>query len=118
MKHHLKCPECGSPRVRLSRKQGVSQRLRALFGVHRFRCSHCGKRFEDRAWRFEFVWYAKCPRCAGLELRDWEEKYYYPPAFKRMLAYLGAQKQRCEACRYNFITFRPRWQGKKENGSK
>jgi hypothetical protein len=51
-------------------------------------------------------------------LRDWHEKYHLPPARKRMLTYIGWRQQRCESCRHNFISLRPRWTPKKKNGSK
>lgn len=77
--------------------------------MHTFRCMRCGHRFRGRTLRLRYLWYAKCPMCTGLQLINWQEKYYYPPAYKRMLTYLGWREQRCEDCRYNFVSLRPRW---------
>lgn len=55
------------------------------------------------------LFYAKCPKCHELDLRDWQEKYNYPAWYKRAMLFLGAKRQRCEQCRYNFVSFRPRW---------
>ncbi len=118
-KRALICPHCDSAQVRLAgRKSGWRSRLRRFSGLHHFRCNRCGKRFESRTIHREYVWYAKCPLCAGLELVDWQEKYYYPPFYKRMFVYVGGKEQRCGACRYNFVSFRPRWKGEKKNGPK
>ncbi len=46
-------------------------------------------------------------------LRDWSEKYYLPPFYKRALTYIGWKQQRCEICRVNFVSLRPRWNPKK-----
>lgn len=91
--------------------------FRRLRGIHSLRCDHCGHQFDGSSLRWRYVWYAKCPSCAGLELTDWQEKYYFPPLHKRFLLYFGGKQQRCERCRYNFVSFRRRWKGK-ENGSK
>lgn len=112
------CPKCGSGRVRMSKTRGFAEWLRAMFGVHMMRCRSCGIRFRKRTWELSLIWYARCPKCAGLELRNWSEKYYYPPWYKQILCLVGARQQRCEACRHNFVSFRPRWNPKKKNGSK
>jgi len=110
------CPHCDSPRIRVSRKKrrGITA---VLLCLHTFRCDSCQRQFRGRTIQWRYVWYAKCPRCAGLELTNWEEKYYYPPWYKRALTHVGAREQRCDSCRYNFISFRPRWRAK-ESGSK
>lgn len=118
MKHEVRCPKCGSSDIRFSRKRERFQGLRGFMGVHRFRCRGCGKRFEGRIWHLALIGYAKCPKCAGLELEDWQEKYHYPHVLIRSLRYVGGRQQRCRSCRHNFVSFRPRWPGEKENGSK
>jgi len=114
----LACPRCGSQRVRISRKRGHWRWLRRLACIHTLRCDSCKLRFRSRTLRWRYMFYAKCPQCAGLELTDWQEKYYYPKAHLRALVYFGWRQQRCDSCRYNFVSFRPRWRPKKENGSK
>lgn len=115
----LTCPKCGSSQVRLSgRRSGFRSWLRRAAGLHAFRCVRCGKRFESRTINRRYMWYTKCPLCAGLELVDWQEKYYYPPFYKRILIYVGGKEQRCDRCRYNFVSIRPRWNQTKKNGSK
>lgn len=110
------CPQCGSPRLRRSRRKdrGI---INFILRRHLFRCDSCRHTFRSTTVRWRYIIYAKCPHCLSLKLTDWEEKYYLPPRRKRMLIYIGARQARCEACRKNFVTFRLRWKPKK-NGSK
>lgn len=117
MKAFPACPYCGSEEVGVSRLRDFREKLRSLRGVHFFRCRHCGRRYTDNLWRWRYLAHANCPRCGNMELRDWSEKYLYPPWYKRWLRYVGAREQRCEACRHNFVSFRARLR-KKKSGSK
>jgi len=109
MKAYRSCPSCGSFNVRVSHHRNARELLQSFFGFQKMRCRECGKRFPDHAFHWPQILYARCPKCQEMELRDWQEKYYYPPRYKRLLTYVGARQQRCEKCRYNFISFRPRW---------
>jgi C4-type Zn-finger protein len=91
--------------------------MRIFFGFHHVRCRDCGYRFTDHPWRWPHVLYARCPLCHGMILRNWTEKYNYPPWYRQIKILLGAKRQRCEACRHNFLSLRRRWSVKK-NGSK
>lgn len=57
---------------------------------------------------FSALMTAKCPKCLRTELLTWPEKFYRPTLWRRIQYTLGAHRYRCEACRYNFISFRPR----------
>ncbi len=79
-----------------------------IFGCYPIRCNRCQTRF-----RREILWlpntrYPPCPRCLREDLTDWEEKYFYPPWYKRALLYVGAKAHRCRVCRCNFVSFRRR----------
>ncbi len=107
------CPRCGSENVRLSRTRSFAEKIRAFAGIQPVRCRDCSHRFSDYPWRWPDVYYARCPLCASMLLRDWTERYYYPPFYKRWLTYVGWKQQRCEICRVNFVSLRPRWNPKK-----
>lgn len=104
----VECPECGSRRVRFSKRRGILEGLASALGYCPVRCRDCGHRF----WHgllFNFrVPYAHCPQCLRQDLSDWAEKYYMPGKFSRMLLYVGARRHRCSACRVNFVSFFPR----------
>jgi len=95
----------------------MAEKLRSVVGIQCLRCRKCGYRFTDHPWRLRYLIYAHCPKCRNMVLRNWSEKYFYPPWYKRWLRRIGAREQRCEACRYNFVSFRKRWKAKK-NGPK
>ncbi len=39
--HALECDQCGGRDIRRARLQGLSERIRAIFGVYPFRCREC-----------------------------------------------------------------------------
>lgn len=43
-----------------------------------------------------------------MDLSRWSLEDYRPGAFSRLLLRLGANPWRCEYCRHNFVSFRPR----------
>lgn len=118
MKASRSCPKCGSGNVRVSRERGLGEWLKSLIGIQHVRCRGCGYRFTDYPWRKHYLLYAHCPKCANMKLKDWHERYHWPPAYKRALLLVGAQQHRCEHCRYNFVSFRRRWKAPKKKGSK
>jgi hypothetical protein len=52
--------------------------------------------------------YARCPECHRMDLNGWTGKTYKPPFFMGIKAQFGAKRWRCEYCRLNFASFRPR----------
>jgi hypothetical protein len=98
--------------------RGIGERFESWFGIQHLRCRECGYRYTDQPLRWPVLAHARCPKCANMVLRDWQEKYYLPPAPVRALTYIGWKQQRCESCRHNFVSLRPRWKLKKKNGSK
>jgi predicted Zn-ribbon and HTH transcriptional regulator len=102
------CPRCGSQRIRSAQNANVWESLRAFLGLGPVRCRDCESRFsEARLWIPGLI-YARCPKCLRQDLSDWAEKYYYPSKLLRVLTYVGAKRQRCPACRVNFVSFFPR----------
>ena len=51
--------------------------------------------------------YARCPLCYRIDLSLWKPEQYHVPLWWRLLLNLGAKPRRCEACRKNFVSFRP-----------
>ena len=105
--HGLRCPHCGGEHVRRSRHRDRKERLRALLGIYPFRCRDCSFRFRSGVWLLGRSWYAKCPRCLRTELTTWSRRFYQATPWQNVQVFFGAERCRCSACRYNFVTFRP-----------
>jgi len=54
------------------------------------------------------MFYARCPRCLRQDLSTWDLHYYRASFGMRVWMLLGAKRWRCEACRCNFVSLRPR----------
>lgn len=104
----IKCPACGSYRVRSSRSRGVLEKIGKYFGLVPVRCKECETRFHKSLWEVATWCYARCPRCYKMELGNWSEEYYIAPKAMRFLIRIGAKRLRCEPCRFNFVSFRLR----------
>ncbi len=107
----LACPKCGSENLRRSKRQSLAEIGNMLFGAYPFRCLECGTRSWISVWMFSKLGTAKCPKCLRSNLLAWPEKFYRPTLWRRVQFTLGAHRYRCEACRYNFVSFRPRIAG-------
>jgi phage FluMu protein Com len=88
---------------------GALRRLCLLLsGGYSARCRECGHIFVARPFSlFHLVW-AKCPRCFRLDLSTWDPEYYRSTTWMKIRQFLGANRWRCERCRVNFVSFRPR----------
>lgn len=104
----LHCPSCGSYNLRYARLRTRSERFWRWLGIRPLRCRDCRLRFVARTLRPEEARYARCPRCWRMDLSRWSLEDYRPSAFSRLLLRLGANRWRCEYCRHNFVSFRPR----------
>ncbi len=116
-----RCPDCGSRELKISSRKGVGEYLRGLFGCYPVRCSECKCRFEVSIWSKSLLRYAHCPRCLRTDLSRWNLEHYIVPFGTRFKLNLGAQPFRCETCRCNFASFRPRrerfsWRKHRERG--
>jgi len=76
-------------------------------GTYPFRCLDCDGRFYANVLLLSRLAYAKCPKCLGLELTNWQKKNYRLSTLKRLLITFGARRYRCGTCRHNFVSFRP-----------
>lgn len=115
--HGLRCPQCGGDHVRRSRYRDKKERLRAFLGVYPFRCRDCNVRFLTGVLLIERSWYAKCPRCLRTELTTWSRRFYQATPWQNVKLFFGAQRCRCSACRYNFVTFKPLLDTAREAGA-
>jgi hypothetical protein len=57
---------------------------------------------------FGAILYAKCPRCLRQDLSTWDLKHYRAGNWMRFQMLLGGRRWRCEVCRCNFVSLRPR----------
>ncbi len=116
-----RCPDCGSRDLKISSRRGFGEYARALFGSYPVRCNNCKSRFEVSVWSKRLFRYAHCPRCLRTDLSRWNLEHYIVPFTTRFKLNLGAQPFRCETCRCNFASFRPRrerfsWRKHRERG--
>lgn len=102
------CPKCGCDDVRPARDRGLLDGLLSLIGFQAARCNDCAHRFLARPIGFMKARWAKCPRCYRMDLSTWDPKYYHISHLASLKIFLGANRWRCEACRCNFVSFRPR----------
>lgn len=103
----IKCPKCGSARIRPSLKQNWIERTLAAFGFEQVRCRECDARFRTGLLDLRNAIYARCPRCYRLNLGSWKLDHYHVPFLSRLHLMLGGKTRRCDACRCNFVSFRP-----------
>lgn len=102
------CPRCGCRRSRLSHTRNLYERVRSIAGGAAVRCLDCKYRFFVNTWRAWELFFAHCPRCYNRVLTEWSEKYLMAPRFDRLLLFVGGHKHRCDSCRCNFVSLRPR----------
>lgn len=82
------------------------ERFGALLGRYPVRCEKCGTRSVLGILLLSKVLIAKCPRCLEMQLTSWNIAHYRIPTWKKVLLTLGASRYRCNACRYNFVSFK------------
>ena len=104
----VQCPKCGSRFIRESRRKDDSEKLSAWKFEQPLRCTDCKTRFIASTVSFGELRYAHCPKCDCMDLNRWTGKSYEPPCWVGLKAKLGANRWRCEYCRLNFSSFRPR----------
>jgi hypothetical protein len=102
------CPACNSPRVRVGRARSFLGRLRVFWGEFPARCEDCSARFRVRGVGLDSAFYAQCPRCYRQDLSSWDLKYYRTSSWMQVQMWFGAHRWRCEVCRCNFVSLRPR----------
>jgi len=103
----ITCPKCGSDRVRPSLKQSWIERVLAAFGFEQVRCRNCDERFSTGIVDLRNAAYSRCPRCYRLDLGSWKLDHYHIPFLSKILLKIGGKPRRCDACRCNFVSFRP-----------
>jgi transcription elongation factor Elf1 len=99
------CPQCGSRFVRESRERAGEKMPRFMSPL---RCQHCRTRFIARTFVPSDLKWARCPRCERMDLSSWTGKTYAPRFLMGLKITFGAHRWRCEYCRVNFASFRPR----------
>jgi hypothetical protein len=104
----IHCPSCGSSEVESLETRGIREIALALLGTYAFHCNHCSQEFLARPLGLASLFHAKCPRCYRMDLTIWDPKRYRSRSWERFKLNLGANAWRCEPCRCNFVSFRPR----------
>jgi hypothetical protein len=84
--------------------------LLILSGGFNTNCRDCGHIFVARPFGLLHSLWANCPRCYRLDLATWDPAYYRSTLWMRIRVFFGAHHWRCEPCRVNFVSFRPRKQ--------
>ena len=103
------CPKCGSRYLRPAHPRNTTERMSKFRFQSPLRCLDCNERFIAPTLVWADVRYARCPSCRRMDLNGWTGKTYTDPPFRVALKVrLGARKWRCEYCRLNFASFRPR----------
>jgi DNA-directed RNA polymerase subunit RPC12/RpoP len=104
------CPICGGRKVRSERTRGLREKLLALAGYFAFRCLSCSARFLDKPLGLASTAYARCPKCYRFDLSTWDPSRYRTTTWISIRLWFGAHRWRCERCRINFASWRPRRQ--------
>ena len=102
------CPNCGSRNVRYSQLRTPRERLASLVGIRPLRCRDCRGRFVAKTWNPSDLPYARCPKCLNMRLSTWSTSHYHVTFGRGFKLFFGASPYRCEICRHNFVSFRPR----------
>jgi hypothetical protein len=102
------CPKCGSRSLRFSRTRSTAERLWKIVGVRPLRCRDCHTRFVEKTWSPTDLAYARCPKCWRMDLSRRSGEHLQAPAYMLLALKLGAKAYRCEYCRCNFVSLRPR----------
>jgi hypothetical protein len=102
------CPACGSTHIRVRRARSLLDDLLALRGTFPAHCDNCSARFRVRDVELSSAKYAHCPRCLRQDLSTWDLRHYHATLWMQIRMLLGAHRWRCEVCRCNFVSFRPR----------
>jgi hypothetical protein len=104
----IRCPKCDSRDIRYSYLSTPKERLASLIGYRPLRCRECRERFVARIWDPANLPYAQCPKCLNMSLATWSPRHYHVTAWRAFRMFFGASPYRCEPCRCNFVSFRPR----------
>jgi hypothetical protein len=72
------------------------------------RCRDCQTRFMGQVFSFAEHYYAHCPKCFRTDLNLWRQEHWTPGWWAQMRLRFGAHRYRCEYCRVNFVSNRPR----------
>ena len=102
----FECEHCGSRNLRRSQRKSFAEYAGSLLGRYPVRCTVCGQRSSLNILLLSKFFVAKCPKCLQMRLSTWDTKHYRIPRWKKVLMTLGAHRYRCNACRYNFVSFR------------
>lgn len=104
----VQCPRCGSRYLRVSKLANAPEKVRKWRFEAALRCVDCKLRFIGSTLILGDLRFAHCPRCRRMDLNSWSGKTYTPGNWTAFRISLGANRWRCEYCRINFASFRPR----------
>ena len=103
------CPNCGSRFLRPARPVNRKENLNRFRFIDPLRCLDCKTRFVTNTLVWNDFLFAKCPGCRCMDLNSWTGNTYTPPWFwVGFKIVFGGHRWRCEYCRRNFASFRPR----------
>ncbi len=101
------CPRCGSYDCLRSHRR-LPEYLLSAFGILPWRCFDCKRRFYGRKVPFRYLLYAHCAQCGNLDLMPIRHDRLGGGWLAWLALHLGARALRCDDCRNNFVTWRPK----------
>lgn len=104
----VECPSCKSRFLLISKTRTLREKLNRLRFVLPLRCGDCRTRFTANTLQIKDLKWARCPGCLRQDLSTWSTDKAEPVGFDVIKVALGANLWRCEYCRLNFASFRPR----------
>jgi DNA-directed RNA polymerase subunit RPC12/RpoP len=102
------CPHCGSRILNYSRFRSWQEIFQLLRGRRPLRCRDCNKRFLGPVIHIHDFLFARCPSCYRTDLNYWRKDHYRARGWIAFRLKFGARRYRCEYCRVNFASNRPR----------
>jgi DNA-directed RNA polymerase subunit RPC12/RpoP len=102
------CPHCGSRVLNFSHIKNRKEALLIFRAMRPMRCRDCKTRFVGPIFTLAEHWYAHCPKCYRLDLNYWGKEHWSAGWWINLRIALGAKRYRCEYCRINFASNRPR----------
>lgn len=91
---------------RRSKRRGLKDHMRSLFGLRPWRCRTCDARFSAWSVPMKYVFYVHCDRCGNLDLQAVSRDRVVEGVSRFLYRAIRAQAYRCDPCRHRFFSIR------------